>query len=209
MQLENAEQAGVSKALNEGLEASLPGEPGREPDGTSSRVARNVGQMPSALGGRHHAIGQRNRTRQNVRRDAQIPRGTTSRGAQAVSPILILQVTEIARQRREAGAFATTEEAERRSDVNPSDAARVPRRPSLTALLEAVVTRGDRQALNDLVGSRPVFRLANGNWVTIIEYIIARCTGREGHPLPRSVDRELVYDLLIDRFYMLPDEVIP
>ena len=81
--------------------------------------------------------------------------------------------------------------------------------PSAMALLNAVVASCDRQALNDLVGIRRVCRLSNGEPITISEYIIARCTGREGRPLPRSVDRELVYDLLIDRFYMLPDEVIP
>lgn len=79
---------------------------------------------------------------------------------------------------------------------------------SSMALLEAVVNRRDRNALNELVGRRPVCVLANGRRVTIGEYIIARCMGHEGPPLPRSADRDLVCDLLFDRFYtLLPDEV--
>jgi len=78
---------------------------------------------------------------------------------------------------------------------------------TLVALLKAVVDRRDRTALNDLVAKHLVCPLEDGSRVTIAEYIIARCTGRDGIPLPRSVDHDRVYDLLLDRFFLLPEEV--
>ena len=78
---------------------------------------------------------------------------------------------------------------------------------TLVALLKAVVDRRDRTALNDLVAKLPVCPLADGSRVTIAAYIIARCRGRVGNPLPRSVDPDRVYDLLLDRFFLLPEEV--
>jgi hypothetical protein len=83
----------------------------------------------------------------------------------------------------------------------PSD----PQDFNVRALLNAVVSRHDRVARDELVTRRPILVLANGARVTIFEYIIARCTGRQGPPLPSGVDPDLLYDILVESFFDLPE----